>query len=156
MTTSFSLLASFLQMTSSQTSAPRQPCPCQKTCPAIKNDDSLYLFLRFSGKRCFDASLSWCDCRAWVFFLFSCINGINRGSGGKIIWPIWVPKSTHLYPNMIYWKFRWKKLSARYPLSVSKSTFCGSGSKGGLTCGILVDSGVVIALQVNKNDTFAT
>ena len=32
----------------------------------------------------------------------------------------------------------------------------GSGSKGGLTSGILLGSGVVIALQVNANDTFAT
>jgi hypothetical protein len=47
-------------------------------------------------------------------------------------------------------------LSGRYPLSVSKSTFFGLGSKGGLTCGISVGSSVVIALQVNKNDTFAT
>ena len=38
-----------------------------------------------------------------------------RGSGGKMtifsngyIWPIWVPQSTHLYPNMMYVKFCWK------------------------------------------------
>ena len=47
-------------------------------------------------------------------------------------------------------------MSGRYPLGVSKSTFCGSGSKSGLTSGILVGFGVVITLQVNANDTFET
>jgi len=49
-----------------------------------------------------------------------------------------------------------KKLSGRYPLCVSKFTFCGSGSNSRLSSGNLMGFGVVITLQVNANDTFAT
>ena len=49
-----------------------------------------------------------------------------------------------------------KKLSGRYPLGVSKSTFCDSGSDSGLSSWFSVGFGVVESLQVNANDTFAT
>ncbi len=73
----FSLLASFLRITSSQTSVLRQPSPLPKTCPAEKNFESLYCRMSSSREGGFDVSLSWCHRRALFFFSFSCINNIN-------------------------------------------------------------------------------
>ncbi len=59
-------------------------------------------------------------------------------------------------PQYDKYKVLLKTLSVRYPFCVSMLTFCDSGPKSGLSYWIFVDFGVVITLQVNANDIFAT
>ena len=89
-------------------------------------------------------------------------HNLSSGLVGK--WPIFqmghmTNLSTRIHSSIPQYgisKVLFKKLSGRYPLGVSKLTFCSSGSVSGLKFWFLVGFGVIESLQVNANDTFAT